>query len=288
MQHAKTIFVTGATGNQGGAVVRSLLNNGFKVKALTRNADSPEAQIIKNLNAEIVQGNLNNPSTYRKHLEEIDGIFCVLTFQNGIREEISQGKELANLAKSYNVSHFLYSSVIGADLHTGIPHWESKLMIENHIKQQNLPYTIIRPAALFENFLIPAVKKRILKGTLPSPLTKEVIQLFISSSDIGNISSLIFLNPDQNLRKTILLATEEIDQENVARIFSNVLGREIKYQKMPMVLTRLFMGKNLYTMFKWYNENYACLIKNQTIFLKDFPNMLNLIEWIKQNFKIAG
>jgi uncharacterized protein YbjT (DUF2867 family) len=288
MQHAKTIFVTGATGNQGGAVVRSLLNNGFKVKALTRNADSPEAQIIKNLNAEIVQGNLNNPSTYRKHLEEIDGIFCVLTFQNGIREEISQGKELANLAKSYNVSHFLYSSVIGADLHTGIPHWESKLMIENHIKQQNLPYTIIRPAALFENFLIPAVKKRILKGTLPSPLTKEVIQLFISSSDIGNISSLIFLNPDQNLRKTILLATEEIDQENVARIFSNVLGREIKYQKMPMVLTRLFMGKNLYTMFKWYNENYACLIKNQTIFLKDFPNMLNLSEWIKQNFKIAG
>jgi len=288
MQHAKTIFVTGATGNQGGAVVRSLLNNGFKVKALTRNADSPEAQIIKNLNAEIVQGNLNNPSTYRKHLEEIDGIFCVLTFQNGIREEISQGKELANLAKSYNVSHFLYSSVIGADLHTGIPHWESKLMIENHIKQQNLPYTIIRPAALFENFLIPAVKKRILKGTLPSPLTKEVIQLFISSSDIGNISSLIFLNPDQNLRKTILLATEEIDQENVARIFSNVLGREIKYQKIPMVLTRLFMGKNLYTMFKWYNENYACLIKNQTIFLKDFPNMLNLSEWIKQNFKIAG
>ncbi|HMC86160.1 MAG TPA: NmrA/HSCARG family protein [Chitinophagaceae bacterium] len=288
MQHAKTIFVTGATGNQGGAVVRSLLNNGFKVKALTRNADSPEAQIIKNLNAEIVQGNLNNPSTYRKHLEEIDGIFCVLTFQNGIREEISQGKELANLAKSYNVSHFLYSSVIGADLHTGIPHWESKLMIENHIKQQNLPYTIIRPAALFENFLIPAVKKRILKGTLPSPLTKEVIQLFISSSDIGNISSLIFLNPDQNLRKTILLATEGIDQENVARIFSNALGREIKYQKMPMVLTRLFMGKNLYTMFKWYNENYACLIKNQTIFLKDFPNMLNLSEWIKQNFKIAG
>ena len=247
MQHAKTIFVTGATGNQGGAVVRSLLNNGFKVKALTRNADSPEAQIIKNLNAEIVQGNLNNPSTYRKHLEEIDGIFCVLTFQNGIREEISQGKELANLAKSYNVSHFLYSSVIGADLHTGIPHWESKLMIENHIKQQNLPYTIIRPAALFENFLIPAVKKRILKGTLPSPLTKEVIQLFISSSDIGNISSLIFLNPDQNLRKTILLATEGIDQENVARIFSNVLGREIKYQKIPMVLTKLFMGKNLYT-----------------------------------------
>ena len=71
---------------------------------------------------------------------------------------------LANLAKEYDVKHFLYSSVIGADLNTGIPHWESKFKIENHIKQINLPYTIIRPASLFENFLIPQVKSRIVKG----------------------------------------------------------------------------------------------------------------------------
>jgi uncharacterized protein YbjT (DUF2867 family) len=288
MQQANTIFVTGATGNQGGAVVRSLLNNGFKVKALTRNAASPAAQALKKLNVDIVQGNLNNPSSYREHLKEIDGIFCVLTFENGIQEEISQGKELANLAKSYNVSHFLYSSVIGADLKTGIPHWESKLIIENHIKQLNLPYTIIRPAALFENFLIPAVKKRILKGTLPSPLAKNVVQLFVSSTDIGDISSLIFLGPDQYVGKTILLAAEEISQENIAVIFSNVLGKEIKYQKMPMVLTRLFMGKTLYIMFKWFNENYASLIKNSATFHKEFPNMLSLSEWIRKNFIIAG
>jgi len=287
MQQTKSFFVTGATGNQGGAVVRSLLNKGCKVKALTRNANSPAARVLKKLNADIVQGDLNNPSSYKEHLREIDGIFCVLTYENGIRKEINQGKELANLAKSYNAGHFLYSSVIGADLQTGIPHWESKWEIENHIKHLNLPYTIIRPAALFENFLIPAVKKRILKGILPSPLAKEVIQLFVSSYDIGNISTLIFLNPDQYAEKTILLSVEEISQENIASVFSNVLGQEIKYQKMPMVLTRLLMGRDLYKMFKWYNENYKGLIKNQTAFHKEFPNMLNLSEWVKQNFKIA-
>ena len=287
MQQTRSFFVTGATGNQGGAVVRSLLNKGCKVKALTRNANSPAARVLKKLNADIVQGDLNNPSSYKEHLKEIDGIFCVLTYENGIRKEINQGKELANLAKSYNVGHFLYSSVIGADLQTGIPHWESKWEIENHIKHLNLPHTIIRPAALFENFLIPAVKKRILKGILPSPLAKEVIQLFVSSYDIGNISTLIFLSPDQYAEKTILLSVEEISQENIASVFSNVLGQEIKYQKMPMVLTRLLMGRDLYKMFKWYNENYKSLIKNQTAFHKVFPNMLNLREWVKQNFKIA-
>ena len=70
------------------------------------------------------------------------------------------------MAKENGVKHFLYSSVIGADVHTGIPHWESKFQIENHIKQIGLSYTIIRPASLFENLLIPQVKSRLLKGKL--------------------------------------------------------------------------------------------------------------------------
>ncbi len=164
MINNKTIFVTGGTGNQGGAVARSLLHQGFTVKVLTRNTNSAKTQNLKKLNVELVKGDLNDASTYRNHLKDVYGIFSVQTFENGIKKEISHGITLATLGKEYGIQHFLYSSVFGADLNTGVPHMNSKFEIENHIKQTGLPFTIIRPTSLYENFLIPQVKKGILKG----------------------------------------------------------------------------------------------------------------------------
>ncbi len=224
-------------------------------------------------------------NTYRYHLKDVDGIFSVQTFENGIDKEIKQGIDLSNLAKEYAVSHFLYSSVAGADLNTGIPHFESKYKIENYIKQLGLPYTIIRPSSLFENFLIPQVKRRILKGTLTSPINKIKTQQFISAVDIGEISADIFLNKDRYLGKTITIGSEEMDMEQVAVTFSEVLGKEISYQKFPMLIARFVMGKDLYNMFKWINGNDAVFIKDLELFKKENPNLLSLKQWIKINFK---
>ena len=284
MQNPKTIFVAGATGNQGGAVARSLISKGFKVKALTRNPSSVSAQSLEKLQAEIVTGDLNNTDTFHNHFRDVDGIFAVLTYQNGIDKEIKQGMNLANLAKEYGIKHFLYSSVIGADLNTGIPHWESKFKIENHIKQINLPHTIIRPVSLFENFLIPQVKSRIVKGKLASPVNKGVVQQFISSKDIGEISTKIFMNPDQYLGKTLIVAAEEMDMKGVAAIFSEALGKEIKYQKLPNLITRLVMGRDHYKMFKWVNEHDAVFLKDLEAFRKEYPDLTGLKLWIKSHF----
>ena len=284
MQHSKTIFVTGATGNQGGAAVRSLLGHGYTVKALTRNPNSEAAQILKGLHAEIIQGDLNNKESYSDHIRNVYGIFCVLSFENGAAKEIKQGIDLVNLAKTFGIKHFLYSSLIGADLNTGIPHWESKFVIENHIRQTGLPHTIIRPASLFENFLIPAVKKRILKGKLPSPIDKNINQLFIGSDDIGKVSSTIFNKPDLYLGKIVPLFSEELNMGKVSTIFSEVMGKEVSYQKMPLFLARMVMGKNLYKMFAWINKNSVLLLENQNMLNGEFPNLLGLREWIKFQF----
>ncbi len=281
----KTIFVTGATGNQGGAVAASLLKNDFKVKVLTRKTDSIKAQNLPRQNVEIVKGDLNDLNTFRNHLKDIDGIFSVQTFENGIDKEIKQGIDLANLAKEYGVNHFLYSSVAGADLNTGIPHFDSKYKIENHIKQIGLPYTIIRVNSLFENFLIPQVKSRIVKGKLASPINKNKTQQFISAVDIGEISADIFLNKDKYLRKTITIGSEEMDMQQVANTFSEVLNKEIKYQKLPMLIARLVMGKDLYKMFTWINENDAVFMKDLVLFKNEHPNLTSLKQWIKLNFK---
>jgi len=281
----KTIFVTGATGNQGGAVVTSLIKNGFKVKVLTRKTDSVKAQNLQKQDVEVVKGDLNDLNSFRHHVKDIAGIFSVQTFQSGIEQEIKQGIDLANLAKDSGVSHFLYSSVAGADFNTGIPHFDSKLIIENHIKQLGLPYTIIRPTSFFENFLIPQVRNGILKGKLSSPININTKQQFISTIDIGEISADIFLNKDKYLLKTITIASEDMDMQQVAETFSKVLGKEISYQKFPMLITRVVMGKKLYKMFKWINENDGTFINNLEMFKNENPNLTSLEHWINLNFK---
>jgi len=195
MERAKTIFVTGATGNQGAAVARNLLAEGFKVKALTRNPDSQKAKILQELNAEVIKGDLDDPSGVAGHLKNVHGVFSVLSYEDGVEKEIKQGIALADLAKQYAVPQFVYSSVIGSDAYTGIPHWESKFIIENHVRYLGLPYTILRPSSLYENFLIPQVKSRIQKGKLVTPVDKDTVQQFISAEDIGKITTEIFKNP---------------------------------------------------------------------------------------------
>ena len=287
MNNPKVIFVTGVTGNQGGAVARNLINKGFKVRALTRNPTSAQAQNLRKQQVDIMEGDLNEQNTFSHYLKNIDGIFSVQTFENGIDKEIKQGINLANLAKEFNVPHFLYSSVVGADLQTGIPHFESKLKIEAHIKQLRLPYTILRPTSFYENFLIAQVRSRLVNGKLVSPVDKNIVQQFISTEDIGRISAQIFINPGQYEGRTITMAAEQLDLVQVSGVFSKVLEKEIRYQKLPGLITRFAMGKDLYKMFKWINENGGVFIKDIGAFQKEFPDYLTLEEWIKINFKMA-
>jgi uncharacterized protein YbjT (DUF2867 family) len=286
MINNKTIFVTGGTGNQGGAVARNLSQQGFTVKVLTRNPNSAKSLSLKKLNIELVKGDLNNGDTYRNHLRDAYGIFSVQTFENGVDKEINQGITLATLGKELGIKHFLYSSVFGADLNTGIPHIDSKFKIENHIKQTGLPFTIIRPTSLFENFLIPQVKKGILNGKLVQPINRDTIQQYIAAEDIGKAAAKIFLNSNEYLGRTIPLATEQLTTQEVADTFSKVLNKKIEYKKLPVLITRLFLGKGLYNMFKWMNEKSIFSKEDIEATRKEFPNLLSLKDWIEMNFKL--
>ena len=73
--------------------------------------------------------------------------------------------------------------------------------------------------------------------------------------------------------------------KGVANIFSEAMGKEIKYQKLPMLITRMAMGKNLYKMFAWINKNDAVFLKDLDSFRKEYPNLTSLRQWIQLNFK---
>lgn len=285
MVNSRSIVVLGGTGNQDGAVAKNLLENNFHVKVLTRNPDSPVARKLKGLNAEIISGDLDKPKTFSDNLKDAKGLFCVLTFENGVEKEIERGVSLVNLAKEKNVQHFLYSSIAGADIETDVPLWESKRQIENYLKKAGIPFTIIRPNLLFETFLFPQIKNGILKGKLVSPVNKGRIQQFIACQDIGKISVDIFSNPDKFLDKTITLGTEQFDLNQLAGLFSKVLRRKIEYKKIPMPVTRIVMGKDLYKMFKWVNKNNTIFLENIEQYRREHPDYLKFEKWIEINFQ---
>ena len=280
----KSIFVTGATGNQGGSVVSHLIQRGFHVKALTRQNTSDIFESLKTSGAEVVRGDLNHPETYKDHLKDAYGVFSVQALSKDVAKETRQGIQLADAAKENNIQHFVYSSVVGADLKTRIPHWESKFKIENHIREINLPHTIIRPSSFYENFLNPQVKSRILKGKFVSPLRQKTVQQIISARDVGLVCAAVLEAPDKYLSRVITLAAEEMDQGQMANIFSGQLGKEIKFQKLPSIITRLVMGKDLTTMFKWVDEHSGVFIEDLEGVKIEFPGMLSLKDWIRQKF----
>src|SRR5260370_34332777 len=167
----RTVFVTGATGKQGGSVVRHMVGRSWNLRALTRDSHSRAARALRDQGVEVVQGALEDPASFEAALRGVYGVYSVQDFWTvGAKREVIQGKNLADAAKRAGVEHFVYSSVGGAERNTGIDHWESKWEIEKHIRKLGLPATMLRPAAFMENYYIGQVEIGILKGKLMDPI----------------------------------------------------------------------------------------------------------------------
>ena len=140
MDKSKTVLVTGATGQQGGAVARELLSHEYKVKAFTRNPDSESATELVKLGAEIVKGDFDDPDSMEKAMKGIWGVFAVQnTWEAGVEKEEQQGKVMAEVAKKAGVQHYVYTSVGSADRNTGIPHFDNKFRVEEKVKKLGFP-----------------------------------------------------------------------------------------------------------------------------------------------------
>ncbi len=151
----RVIAVTGATGQQGGSVARTLLDKGWKVRALTRDPEKPAARGLAGLGAEIVPGDLDSRPELDAAFQGVYGVFSVQNFwlpTVGYEGEIRQGKNVADAAKGAGVGHLVYSSVGAADRGMGQKHFASKWIIEQYIHMLALPYTIFRPAGFMDNY----------------------------------------------------------------------------------------------------------------------------------------
>lgn len=251
----KTVLVTGATGRQGGAVIRHMLPKGWKLRALTRNLDSHNAKELSRQGIELVRGDLEAPASLTAATEGVYGIYSVQDFWAvGAKREVLQGKNLADAAKKAGVKHLVYTSVGGAERKTGIPHWESKWEIENYIRGLGLPATIFRPAGFMENYYVDQVEIGILKGKLADGTRGDKPYQTIAADDIGAFVALAFERPAAFIGKELEIAGSELTNIEAAKVFSRVLGKPVKFQKLPLPLVRLILGKEFYAMFRWFND----------------------------------
>ena len=154
MSTKRNVLVTGATGQQGGAVARALLSRGHRVRALTRKPDSDAARQLMSAGADLVTGDLGDTESVLKAASGVGSVFLMGNVnETGTQEETRQGIIAAEAVKDAGVGHLIYSSVADANKKTGIPHFESKYLVEKHLAGLGIPYTISAPASFMERRL---------------------------------------------------------------------------------------------------------------------------------------
>lgn len=225
----KLIAVGGATGQQGGAVARHLLKNGWRVRALTRDPNKDAAKALAAQGAEIFQNDLDDRAGVAAALKGTYGAFSVQNYwlpNVGYEGEINQGKIFADAAKAAGVQHLVYSSVGAAHRGMGQRHFDSKWEIEKYIQSIDLPYTILRPVAFMDN--VNFQRAAISNGMyLSLGLRPDKKTQLIASDDIGAIVAAVFANPQDYLGKTVELATQELTEAEMAATLAKVIGRPV-------------------------------------------------------------
>lgn len=276
----KTILVTGSTGQQGGAVARHLLKDGWKVRAFVRDEKKESAIELEKSGAELFKGDMNSSDSLDKAMEGIYGVFSIQNFwEHGYDGELNHGKAVADAAKKANVTHFLQSSVGGAERNTKLPHFDVKFEIEKYLKSLNLPVTVIRPVFFMENFKTwfkPVEADG--KLTLNMAMKADTKLQMIAVDDIGAICAKIFDDPEKFIGKEIELAGDELTMPEVAALYETATGKKTEFIELPVSVIRANSAE-MADMFQWFiDKGYEADLKTQ----KDlFGKTISFKEWLQ-------
>lgn len=272
----KTVLVTGATGRQGGAALRHLRERGFPVRALTRTPDKPEARSLAGQGTEVARGDFNDPTSLARAMEDVHGVYSVQP-SGGVETEIQHGLQVADAAKRVRIAHFVYSSVAAADKNTGIPHFESKNRIEQHLRTTGLHHTILRPVFFMENWL--TMRSAIAQGALSLPLSPETRLQMIAVDDIGAFVAMAFTRPGHWDGRAAELAGDEFSMAEVAAAFGRMEGREVRYQQMPWEEFEQRAGREMALMWRFF-ENGGFHVDIPAL-RRELPNMMTFDRWLQ-------
>ncbi|KAI1851363.1 hypothetical protein JX265_000403 [Neoarthrinium moseri] len=308
---AKVLLITGATGNQGGAVIDALLSlksTAFNILAVTRNASGAGAKRLsaKSPSIKIVQGDLDDvPAIFREaskvESKPIWGVYSVQVSMGKnvtLESEVAQGKALIDESIKHGVKHFVYSSVErGGDEHswenpTPVPHFQSKYQIERYLRDSTasgsndaeMGWTILRPVAFMDN-LKPGFPTKVFLAAMNNWLEKDKTTQWVAVRDIGIFAAKAFEEPEQWNHRSVGLAGDELTFNQLKDAFEKVTGE-------PAPVTYWFFGSALTTMvtevklmISWFaEEGYRANIPERR---RDHPSLLTMEKWLGEESGFA-
>ncbi|MFI1333057.1 NmrA/HSCARG family protein [Streptomyces sp. NPDC020845] len=282
MPNKKAVLVTGATGGQGGAVARSLLHNGWAVRAIVRDPGKQAAKDLKALGAHLVTGDLDDPQSLRAAARGAYGVFSVQPSDMADPRpaaEVRQGRNVADAAQAAGVAHLVYSSVGGAERGSGVAHFETKAEIEAYIDALGVPATVLRPVFFMENwpYLVPGAQNGERVGSLA--LDADTSLQMIALADIGRIAADAFDKPAEFIGKKIEIAGDELTVERIAEVFTEVDGVPTRFERQPTDELRA-AAEQAANMFDWLNEKgYQADIG---ALRERYPELLTLQAWLSK------
>jgi uncharacterized protein YbjT (DUF2867 family) len=220
-------------------------------------------------------------------MRSVTGVFLVLTMMTGPRvtpegvaAEERRGQAVAGLASEAGVSHLVYSSVTGADLHTGIPHLESKARIEERIRALGLPATFLRPALFMDNFA--SFNRPVLDGgelVISLALRPQTRLALVATADIGAFAAIAFDRPGLYAGRAVRIAGDCLTGPQMAEAFGSACGLPARFAQLPIEQLRAFDGE-VARMFEWIDSRPADE-PDLAALRAEHPGLMTLGAWLR-------
>jgi len=239
----KLIAVIGATGQQGGGVLRALQARGqFKVRALTRNPDKH-----RELAEEVVEADLGKPETLKAAFEGTHGVFLVTNFQEAGSEEFKQATAAIRAAKDAGVKHFIWSTLPDVEAISGgefeVPHFTGKAKIDRLVKEAGFEnYTFVIAPFYYQNLAGAIGAHKQADGSLGWALPLDPTLRVIHMGDINELGDIVagaFAHPDEAGNGQYLPLVGDFMSFNEIVESLNRQGHNFSYQQVPK---EIFVG----------------------------------------------
>jgi len=309
MADRKIIAVVGATGMQGGGLVRAIVSDPdktFIARALTRDVHSDKAKALTKLGAEVVSADLDDAAGLKRAFTGVYGVFCLTNFWEHFspEKEYAQAKNQAEAAKAMEVQHVIWSTLEDTRKWVPlsdnrmptlmgkykVPHFDVKGEVEREFTKLGLPVTFLLTSFYWDNLIFFGMgPKKGPDGTLlfTMPMGDKKLP-GIAVEDIGKCASGIFRSGKEYTGKTVGIAGEHLTGEEMAAAMTKALGQTVRYNAVTPEQYRAFGFKgaddigNMFQFKSDFNEVY-CAARKPAVAKSLNPALQTFEVWLKQN-----
>lgn len=294
-----TILVTGATGAQGGSVVRHLLGRGrFSVRALTRKPDSAAAVALRERGAEVVYGDLAELRSLRDAIGGCYGVYGVTNFWEHFDGEYQHGINLVDAVADAGVGHFVFSTLPSVERLTEgelrVPHFDLKARMEEYARSLGLPATFVHLAYYYDNFLAWFAPKQQQDGSYRFGFPQGDTRLAgMASEDVGGPVATLFERRNDFLGRSVYLVGDNLTPAEYAAAMTRVSGRQVNYAHIPHDVFTAFEfpgAEDLANMFEYYRTRVPDRGTDLVLTRELYPEVQGFEGWLRrhqQRFEVA-